>query len=123
MGIVEETAVERHMNFRPLSNAIGANVVNIKEEHLGKIEDIMFDVEKARIAYVVVSFGSWFGAGNKKMFSIPWESLKFNRGDYILNLDRSVFEKAEGLDEDVWTLNKDKLMDIYKRCGVQPYWK
>ena len=93
MGIVEETNIERHMNFRPTSDIKGANVVNVKEEHLGKIDEVI-DADKGQIAYVIISFGSWFGAGNKKMFAIPWESLEFNRGDYILKLDRSVFEKS-----------------------------
>jgi sporulation protein YlmC with PRC-barrel domain len=110
------------MNFRPASGAKGANVVNVKEEKLGKIEEIMLDVEHGKIAYIVISFGKWLGTNNK-LFAVPWESLKYNRGDYILNLDKSVFKNAEGLDEGVWTLNYDKLNEVYKRCGVQPYWK
>jgi hypothetical protein len=43
IGIVEETNTDTYMNFRPMSNAIGANVVNLKEEKLGKISEIMFD--------------------------------------------------------------------------------
>ncbi len=122
MGIVEETRTEKHMNFRPATGAKGANVVNVKEEKLGKIEEIMLDVEHGKIAYIVISFGNWLGTNNK-LFAVPWESLKYNRGDYILNLDKSVFKNAEGLDEGVWTLNYDKLKEVYKRCGVQPYWK
>jgi len=122
MGIVEETKKEPHLSFRPASESLGANVVNAKEEKLGNINEIMLDVEHGKIAYVVISFGSWLGTSNK-LFAVPWESLEHSREDYILRVDKSVFEKAEGLDEGVWTLDYDKLLAVYKRCGVQPYWK
>jgi sporulation protein YlmC with PRC-barrel domain len=122
MGIVEETKTETHMNFRPMSGIKGSNVVNVNEEKLGKIDEVMLDVERGKIAYVVISFGGWLGTNNK-LFVVPWESLKYSRGDYLIKVDKAVFEKAEGLDEDAWTLDYDKLKEVYKRCGVQPYWK
>ncbi len=122
MGIVEETQVANHMTFVPSTEIKGSRVVNIKEENLGKIEEVMIDSERGRIAYVVLSFGGMLGMGNK-LFAIPWESLEYNRGDYILKLDKSVLEKAEGLDEEAWTLTRDELASVFKRCGIQPYWK
>ena len=122
MGIVEETKTETHMNFRSMSGIIGSNVVNVKEEKLGKIDEVMLDVERGKIAYVVISFGGWLGTNNK-LFAVPWDSLKYNRGDYLLKVDKAVFDKAVGLDEDAWTLDYDKLYEVYKRCSVQPYWK
>ena len=122
MGIVEETKKEPHLSFRPASESLGANVVNAKEEKLGKIKEIMLDVEHGKIAYVVISFGSWLGTSNK-LFAVPWESLEHNRDDYILRVDKAVFDNADGLDEGAWTINYDKLEKVYKRCGVQPYWK
>ena len=50
IGIVEETNTDTYMNFRPMSSAKGANVVNVKEEKLGKIEEIMIDSKSGRIA-------------------------------------------------------------------------
>jgi sporulation protein YlmC with PRC-barrel domain len=122
IGIVEETKTDTHMNFRPMSSAKGANVVNVEEEKLGKINDIMLDVVYGKIAYVVIEFNCFLG-GNCKLLAVPWESLKYNRGDYLLKVDKSVLDKAEGLDEGVWTLDYDKLREVYKRCGIQPYWK
>jgi sporulation protein YlmC with PRC-barrel domain len=122
MGIVEETQVAKNMTFVPSTEIKGSRVVNAKEENLGKIEEVMIDSERGRIAYVVLSFGGLLGMGNK-LFAIPWESLEFNRGDYILKLDKSVLEKAEGFDEEAWTMTRDELVSVYKRCGIQPYWK
>jgi sporulation protein YlmC with PRC-barrel domain len=126
MGIVEETQVAKNMSFVPATEIKGSKVVNVKEENqeenLGTIEEVMIDPEHGRIAYVVLSFGGLLGMGNK-LFAIPWESLEYNRGDYILRLDKSILEKAEGFDEEAWALTRDELSSIYKRCGIQPYWK
>jgi sporulation protein YlmC with PRC-barrel domain len=122
MGIVEETQVIEHSSFRPASEVKGSKVINAKEENLGKIEEVMLDVEYGKIAYVVISFSGWLGSNNK-LFAVPWESLEHNRDEYILRVDKSVFEKAEGLDEGAWTLDHNKLLAVYDRCGIQPYWK
>ncbi len=122
MGIVDETQVAKNMTFVPATEIKGSRVVNDKEENLGKIEEVMIDSEQGRIAYVVLSFGGLLGMGNK-LFAIPWESLEYNRGDYILRLDKSILEKAEGFDEEAWKLTHDELVSVYKRCGIKPYWK
>jgi sporulation protein YlmC with PRC-barrel domain len=122
MGVVEETKATAYTTFLPTTAIKGSRVVNVKEEHLGKIEEIMIDSERGRIAYAVLSFGGLLGVGNKK-FAIPWESLESSRGDYILRIDKSVLEKSEGFDKEEWSLTRDELANIYKRCGIQPYWK
>ena len=122
MGIVEETSVMEGGDFLPTTLIKGSKVVNVKEEHLGKIEEIMIDSESGRIAYAVLSFGGWLGANNK-LFAIPWESLERNRDDYILRVDKSVLENTKGFDKEKWSLTRDELADAYKRCDLQPYWK
>jgi sporulation protein YlmC with PRC-barrel domain len=41
-------------------------------EHLGKIEDLIIDLENGRIAYAVLSFGGFLDLRNK-LFGIPWK--------------------------------------------------
>jgi len=65
----------------------------------------------------------WLAWTNNKLFAVLWESLKYNLGNYILKVDKSVLKEAEDLDEEVWTLNYNKLLTVYKHCGFQPYWK
>jgi sporulation protein YlmC with PRC-barrel domain len=101
MGVVEETRVIEKRYFLPPTSIKGAKVVNVKEEKLGKIEEIMIDSESGRIAYGVLSFGGWLGANNK-LFAIPWESLERNRDDYILRVDKSILENAKGYDKEKW---------------------
>lgn len=122
MGVVEETRVIEDRYFLPTTSVKSAKVVNVKEEKLGKIEEIMIDSESGRIAYAVFSFGGWLGANNK-LFAIPWESPERNRDGYILRVDKSVLENAKSFDKEKWSLTRDELADAYKRCGLQPYWK
>jgi len=36
-----------------------------------------------------------------KLFAVSWESLNYNRGDYILKVDKPELREAEGLDKEV----------------------
>jgi sporulation protein YlmC with PRC-barrel domain len=122
MGVVEETQVLENKTFLPTTSIKGSKVVNVKEENLGKIEEIMIDSKSGRIAYAVIAFDCFLGM-DCKLFAIPWESLERNRDDYILRMDKSVFDNFKGLDEDAWTLDYDQLKVVYMRCEIQPYWK
>ncbi len=53
-----------------VSTLKGHDVVNPAKEGLGKIEDLMIDLENDRISYAVLSFGGFLGMGNK-WFAIP----------------------------------------------------
>mgnify|MGYP000165099482 CR=1 FL=1 len=52
----------------------GDRVVNLNGEDLGKITDIMLDVQRGRIAYAVMSVGGFLGIGDK-LFAVPWSAM------------------------------------------------
>src|SRR5947199_108532 len=56
-------------------------VRNAAGEDLGKIEELVIDVNTGRVAYAVLSFGGVLKMGNK-LFAIP---LLIGRGWYRLN--------------------------------------
>ena len=72
MGIVEETQVAKNMTFVPATEIKGSRVVNVKEENLGKIDEVMIDSERGRIAYAVIAFDCFLGM-DCKLFAVPWE--------------------------------------------------
>ncbi len=110
------------MNFRRTLSATslaGDRVINGRDEDLGKIEDIMVDVEAGRIAYAVLSFGGFLGLGNK-LFAIPWTAMRLDeeRKCFVLDVDKDMLREAPGFDKDHWPdLNSDE----YAR-SVQSHW-
>ena len=64
-------ATAAHPAIMSASTMSGDKVRNRKNEDLGKLEDIMLDVDTRNIAYGVLSFGGFLGLGDK-LFAIPW---------------------------------------------------
>ncbi|AKB54502.1 MULTISPECIES: PRC-barrel domain-containing protein [Methanosarcina] len=122
MGIDEELHVPKKMNFVPTTKIKGSKVLTIKDEELGKIEEVMIDSERGRIAYVILACDCFIGM-SCKLFAIPWEALKATRGDYILRVEKGAFKAAEGLGDNVWTLTRNDLTKIYEKYNVPPYWE
>ena len=117
-------AVKEH--FRLASDVKGHKVVNANNEDLGKIDDYMLDLENGRIAYAVLSFGGWFGVGNK-LFAIPWSAFTVelfeNALRIVLNVDKEILKKAQGFDKSQLPLSYTDLSSVYHYYGYKPYWQ
>ena len=85
--------------FLSASTIKGDKVVNTAGEDLGKIEELMIDVDDGRIAYAALSFGGFLGMGNK-LFAIPWQALKLRLHEhtFLLDIPKETLERAEGFD-------------------------
>jgi len=107
------------------SSLKGDSVVNREGSDMGKIEEVMIDVENGNIAYVVVSFGGTFGLG-EKLFAIPWQTFNVDtlHKRLILNVRREVLEKAPGFDKDAWPNMADPAWasDLHGYYGYTPDW-
>ena len=84
----------------------GDKVVNIDGDDIGKIEELMIDLQDGRVAYAVLSFGGFLGMGDK-LFAIPWQalSLKVHKHAFALDIPKDVLERAEGFDKDQLAFN------------------
>ena len=71
---MSSTTIETHPNVLSATAVIGDSVVNRAGESLGKIEELMLDLEKGRVAYAILSFGGFMGMG-EKLFAVPFEAL------------------------------------------------
>ena len=102
------------------------HVKNAAGEDLGKIEDLMIDLDSGRIAYAVLSFGGFLKMGNK-LFAVPWQALTVDtvKKVLVLNVDKSVLERAPGFDKENWPDMADPTFgtSIYKHYGYRPYWE
>lgn len=99
---------------------MGDSVRNSAGEHLGKIEEIMIDVNNGKIAYAVLSFGGFLGIGDK-LFAVPWDSLTLNSAaqEFILDVDKEVLEHAPGFDKDNWP----DMADASWHTEIQNHWR
>ena len=107
------------------SSLKGDDVVNHQGEDLGKIEEIMIDLDRGRIAYAVLSFGGFLGMGDK-LFAIPWQAFSVDTVQKRLVLDtkKELLEKATGFDKSDWPNMADPTWGskVYGYYGYKPYW-
>jgi len=102
----------------------GDKVTNADGEDLGKVEELMIDLESGRLAYAVLSFGAGF-LHSGKLFAIPWASLAVDQKNkqLILNVTREMLETAEGFDKDHWPDMADPafMNTTYSHYGIKPW--
>lgn len=107
------------------SSLVGTSVENREGENLGKIEDLMIDLQSGRVAYAVLSFGGFLGMGDK-LFAVPFSALDCDCDDekMILPTDKDRLENAPGFDKDNWPDTADRSWGagIHNHYGVDPYW-
>jgi sporulation protein YlmC with PRC-barrel domain len=90
-------------NLLASGSLIGDKVVNLQNEHVGKIEELMISVADGKIAYAVMSFGGFLHFG-EKFFAIPWQRLRVDEVNkqIVLDVTKESLEKAPGFDKDNW---------------------
>jgi sporulation protein YlmC with PRC-barrel domain len=118
-----DTATVRVLSAGTLT---GDKVVDPMGEKLGKLEELMIDLDRGTIAYAVLSVGGVLGMGDK-LFAIPWSSFRVDAGEkqLILNVDKSVLESAPGFDKDHWPNFADMTWGatVYRHYGSKPFWE
>lgn len=92
-----------HRKTLSAGTLIGDEVVNLKSEKIGKVEEIMLDTTSGNVAYVVLSFGGFLGIGDK-LFALPWRALRVDESakEVVVDIDKNRLEKAPGFDKDHW---------------------
>jgi sporulation protein YlmC with PRC-barrel domain len=85
------------------STLSGDDVCNLKQEKIGRIQDIMLDTASGRIRYAVMSSGGFLGMGDR-LFAIPWSALKLDAANhrFILDVAAERLQDAPGFDKDHW---------------------
>lgn len=85
------------------TSLIGDRVENRQGEHLGRIKDIMLDVQQGSIAYVVLQYGGFMGMG-EKLFAIPFADLGLDQTQqkFMLDVDKEQLDRAPGFDKHHW---------------------
>jgi sporulation protein YlmC with PRC-barrel domain len=104
----------------------GDRVKDRNGEDVGKIEDIMIDLESGDVAYAVLSFGGFLGMGDK-LFAVPWRALTVNEQEheFVIDTDKQTLENAPGFDKDNWPDFADPSFatTTHEYYGQEPYWE
>ena len=120
------TTVETHPNVLSATAVLGDSVVNRAGEKFGKIEELMLDLEKGRVAYAVLSFGGFMGMG-EKLFAVPFEALKLDasREHFTLDVDKDKLKNAPSFDRNnpPQASNRTWGTEVYNFYGYTPYWQ
>jgi sporulation protein YlmC with PRC-barrel domain len=95
-------------------------------EDLGKIEEVMIDMERGRLAYAVLSFGGFLGLGDKWV-PVPWEAVVLQHDEkvLILKIEKEKLEKAPHFERATLPdlANRPWGTVIHAYYGYPPYWE
>ena len=90
------------------TSVIGDRVENPQGEELGKIDNLMINLQTNQIEYAVIEFGSFLGLGGK-LFAVPFTELQVDpaRKIFILNRDKDYLKESPGFDKSHWPDTND----------------
>lgn len=99
---------------------IGDEIENQEGEKLGKLEDIMVDLQSGKIAYAVLSFGGFLGMG-EKLFALPWHKIHVdqNRKCIVVNASKERMKDMPGFDKDHWP----DMTDVKWQSQISTYYE
>lgn len=85
------------------SSIIGTTVKNEKDEKLGKIEELMIDLDTGAVSYAVLSFGGFLGMGDK-LFAVPLQVMRVDTAnkEFKLHESKERLKDAPGFNKDHW---------------------
>jgi sporulation protein YlmC with PRC-barrel domain len=89
--------------LQKINTLIGENLENTKNQSLGRIEDVVLNSNRDRVAYFIVSHGGVLGIG-AKYTAVPWSfvALKNTGKTCVLNMSKERFDQAPAFTGGHW---------------------
>ena len=101
---------------------VGDHVYNHEGEDIGDIKEIMLDMRSGKVRYAVLSFGGFFGMGDK-LFAVPWPALTLDTKNkrFLLKVEKDILENAPGFDKGKWPNMADQAWTkkIHSYYGIE----
>lgn len=113
--------------FMSGSDIQGTTVVDKKGEELGSVDQVMIDMNRGKVAYVLLERGGFLGMGGD-WTPVPLAALQWTPGQdagFVLNADPSALKEGDafGKDDLPSRVNRRDLQQLHQRFGVTPYWQ
>lgn len=82
------------------AHIIGTRVVSRRNEDLGKVEEVLIDVTNDRTGYLILSFNSFLGMGERR-YAVPWKAMQHDNelNAYVLNVTHDQIRQAASVNE------------------------
>ena len=101
------SAVTHHFRASAIE---GMAVRNAAGEDLGKVKDLVIDLETGTVVYAALDFGCFLGFGDK-LFAVPWDAFKLGATDKVEHLvlatTKEKLTNAPGFDKSHWPVAGD----------------
>jgi len=104
LGMYKSTSSNGPAPFLMGANTfVGDKVYNHEGEDIGDLKEIMLDMRSGKVRYAVLSFGGFFGMG-EKLFAVPWTALTLDTKNkrFLLKIEKDILKNAPGFDKDKW---------------------
>ncbi|HYH19974.1 MAG TPA: PRC-barrel domain-containing protein [Azospirillum sp.] len=103
----------------------GSTVFARTGEDIGDIDQIMIDVQRGQVPYVLVGRGGFLGIG-EDWVAVPFQALSWSatQEGFILNASEQQLEDMEVLPKENLPaqVRTSDLKKLYDHFGVKPYW-
>lgn len=110
------------MESRRLTQIIGMDVQNLRDDDLGEIEDVAVDMRTGRVAYAIISYGGALEVG-QEMAAVPWTAMKprLDDDEFVLNTDRGDLTEYR-IEPNENLASVDFGRRLHERFNLEPYW-
>ncbi len=103
-----------------ISEILGKDIVNSQDETLGEVEDVVVDIDKQHVAYLLIDCNDADG-----MVAVPAGAVKHQNGKCTINMPKENFKRLARFEEgDYPNWFNDRWNEgIHRDFNVQPYWE
>ncbi|MBA2271238.1 MAG: PRC-barrel domain-containing protein, partial [Chthoniobacterales bacterium] len=103
------------------SELVGAKLFNQQGEHIGEINDIVFDENTGGITHGMLAVGGWLGIG-ENITAVPWKHIQQSKKDspgYVVDVEKSKLTPEMSFKVNSWpNLTEGWFKESYSRFGI-----
>ena len=103
------------------SEVVGAKLFNQQGEHIGEINDLVFDENSGGVTHGMLAVGGWLGVG-ENITPVPWKHIQQSKktpGEYVVDVDKSKLTPEMSFKIKEWpNLTEGWFKETYSRFGL-----